>query len=303
VEHAGSWVVLDARTKRVAFLSPQGDLVRVAGREGDGPGEMRVPVSVAFLNDRVAVAERSGRLVFFDSIGAPAGLARVRDPDCVLSDVHELIGGRDSLVALTWCTPRSGRVLARVERVAPDGGTRVMTEWAYNDFRSGAVDPLRLPVFGRVGDSLALGVAPDPCLRILNPRGEAVRRVCYPDLPRRPVPDSVREAMGRLQERLRSRGVATEVRISANLPAFRALVGGGHPWGFLALPPEGGEAVDWVERGRLHRIVVPEDGHVFLGRRSILVAVERAEGTSFAVLPLRERGSGDGRDPDPDPGP
>jgi len=291
VQVTTGWIVLDARSRRIARLSRHGDLVWVAGREGDGPGEMRHPVSVALLGDRIAVAERDGRLVFFGPNGRPAGRSRVQVPDCRLADVHEILGWRDSLVALTWCTLGSGRTYARVEPVGPDGGAHVLAEWLYNDWGTGFVDPMRFPVLGRVGRDLALGVAPDPCLRILDRGGATVRRLCYPDLPRRPVADSIREQMRHLERSLRTRGIGVHVRMSSPyLPAFRGLVGVGNPWGFRAVPPEGGEAVDWVEAGRLHRIVAPEDGHIFLGTRSILLAVEHVEGTSFAVLPLPRGG-------------
>jgi len=280
------WIVLDARSRRIARLSEQGDLVWVSGREGDGPGEMRHPLSVALLGQRIVVAERSGRLVFFGPRGRPAGLVQVRDADCRLSDVHEILERGDSLVVLTWCTLRSGRVLARVEPVGADGQAHVLAERMYNDWRSGSLDPMRFPVLGRVGRRLALGVAPDPCLRILDRSGSTVRRLCYPDLPRRPVTDSIRERMTHLERSIRSQGMDVRVRVNAYLPAFRELVGDGDPWGFRAVPPEGGEAVDWVEAGRLHRIVAPEDGHIFLGKQSILLAVEQVQGTLFAVLPL-----------------
>ncbi len=288
VQGDSGWVVLDARSRRIAFLSPEGDLERVAGREGDGPGEMRRPVALALLGARIAVAERGGRLVFFGADGEPAGGTLIRDADCTFSDVHALLGGGDSLVALSTCAYRSGRTTARVARVGPDGGDRIVAEWTYDDWRSGSMDPMQFPVLAMVGRRLALGVAPDPCLRILGRNGATVRRLCYPDLPRRPLPDSAREALAHLQESLKSRGAGVRIRTSSTyLPAFHALLGGGATWGFLAVPPEGGDAVDRVEGSRLHRIIVPEDGHVFLGRRTLLLAVERVGGTSFGVLPLR----------------
>jgi hypothetical protein len=71
-----------------------------------------------------------------------------------------------------------------------------------------------------------------------------------------------------------------------HLPPFRDLLTAGDRWAFLALRTDGGDALDRVSEGRLHRILLPEGTQVFLGRRSALLAEERMDGTAFSIVPL-----------------
>lgn len=55
---AGNLVLLDAMNKRVIVLEPDGQLVRVVGREGEGPGEFRSVIAFAVWRDgRFAVPD------------------------------------------------------------------------------------------------------------------------------------------------------------------------------------------------------------------------------------------------------
>ncbi|MXW34391.1 MAG: hypothetical protein F4Z60_01840, partial [Chloroflexi bacterium] len=57
-DEAGILVVLDALNKRVVVIGPDGQLVRVVGREGEGPGEFRSAMAFAVWRDgRFAVPD------------------------------------------------------------------------------------------------------------------------------------------------------------------------------------------------------------------------------------------------------
>lgn len=65
----GDLAVLDGLGKAVLIIPPHGDPV-VFGQEGDGPGELRVPVAISVTSDGVHVFDRRrGRLITFDWSG------------------------------------------------------------------------------------------------------------------------------------------------------------------------------------------------------------------------------------------
>jgi DNA-binding beta-propeller fold protein YncE len=69
---AGRLHLLDAGSRTVTVVDHAGDFVRTTGRPGDGPGEHRMPVAMAVLQDgRVVVSDAGHRaLQLFDADGA-----------------------------------------------------------------------------------------------------------------------------------------------------------------------------------------------------------------------------------------
>ena len=84
---AGNLLVLDAFNKRVVVIGPDGQLVRVVGREGEGPGEFRNPRALAVWHDgRFAVPDMGHSAIqVFSPDGELERFVRMPDEDKPLS--------------------------------------------------------------------------------------------------------------------------------------------------------------------------------------------------------------------------
>jgi hypothetical protein len=73
-DEQGDIYVLDSQVCKVYVYSPDGRLLRTLFREGDGPGEVRRPRSLALLGDGTVgvIQEFPGRMVRVDRLGNPA---------------------------------------------------------------------------------------------------------------------------------------------------------------------------------------------------------------------------------------
>ncbi len=82
-DDSGNVYVLDAQLNQVVVFSPEGEYVRVIGREGEGPGEFQRPSDLFLTADgNVAVMQRMpGRIVLLTPEGKPVGDMRVPEPE------------------------------------------------------------------------------------------------------------------------------------------------------------------------------------------------------------------------------
>ncbi|MBM3495228.1 MAG: hypothetical protein FJX72_13040 [Armatimonadetes bacterium] len=101
---SGEVLLLDTQLGRILVISPDGQLVRTLGREGEGPGEFRYPTGL--LLDRgtdIGVVQSSpGKIVRLHADGSPAGLIQI-DSDAKSGSVAHLGGAMrvgDDLVAM-----------------------------------------------------------------------------------------------------------------------------------------------------------------------------------------------------------
>lgn len=66
----GEIAVLNSATREIRFFSPEGEWLRTAGRDGDGPGELRGVRSLVRVADTLFVPDvQQGRLNVFDTSG------------------------------------------------------------------------------------------------------------------------------------------------------------------------------------------------------------------------------------------
>ena len=100
---AGNLHLLDFQAHRVVVVDQGGQLARLIGRPGEGPGEFRFPTGLAVMADgRVVVADIQGHRSFqvFDRDGDFARNVRVRDDLLgVRGRIYPDRGGRDAVVA------------------------------------------------------------------------------------------------------------------------------------------------------------------------------------------------------------
>lgn len=69
--------VLDPTARTVHVVSHAGRPLRRVGREGEGPGELRSPFGVAFVDGLLAVGDAGGTVDLFSPAGEPAGSLRL----------------------------------------------------------------------------------------------------------------------------------------------------------------------------------------------------------------------------------
>lgn len=102
VNNLGQVGILDVQLSQLLLLSPEGELISIIGREGDGPGEFRNPVGmVQFNSGEYGVVKSPGsEIVKLHSDGSPAGACYCdSDPhNPPLTWAVSVIGGDDCLV-------------------------------------------------------------------------------------------------------------------------------------------------------------------------------------------------------------
>ncbi|MFH1143827.1 MAG: 6-bladed beta-propeller [Candidatus Eisenbacteria bacterium] len=129
VNERGEILVLDNRLVQVLVFSPQGELLRTLGREGEGPGEFRMPLDLVLLQDgRIGICQAMpGKIVLLDSDGNPAGSidAGGNDPTAGgFSFFDEVRASGDHLVVAGRQLKRAGQSFERrryLARLHPDG--------------------------------------------------------------------------------------------------------------------------------------------------------------------------------------
>lgn len=285
VRSASGWTVLDNRGHQLVFLSEDGAFLRAVGRGGNGPGELRTPISLTKAGDAFVVLEVDGRLLTFDLEGAHLHDSRIPPSgECFSSTVQRVLGGDDGLHLLTTCTTAPGQFVARIGLLTREGETRTVLERPVQDARGGTVDPYRFPILASVDGTPALGIVGERCLRLADPRADGVERVCYPDLPLAPLPDSLRRTFDRSFARAIREGI--RVTLPESLPPFLEVIDGDGAWGFLTVTEQGEYVLDLVRGDGLRRLTLPPRVRAFPSRDAILLVREELDGTSFAVVPI-----------------
>ena len=98
---AGRLYVFDGQAERIFVVDAGGSLIREVGREGEGPGEFRLPVDFVALEDgRVAVADLEHRAYhLFDANGDFERMVRMGgDPQTTAIGTHTALRGTDAMV-------------------------------------------------------------------------------------------------------------------------------------------------------------------------------------------------------------
>ncbi len=82
LDDAGNVYLLDAQLAEIPVFSPGGDLLRVLGHEGDGPGEFRGPSDMAMLPDGTLGVLQAfpGRVIKLNLDNTDAGIWTLGDP-------------------------------------------------------------------------------------------------------------------------------------------------------------------------------------------------------------------------------
>ncbi|HET7038876.1 MAG TPA: hypothetical protein VFH97_03250, partial [Gemmatimonadales bacterium] len=121
----GSVYILDGQLSQILALDSTGDLVRVIGRDGAGPEELRDPSALGLLADTLRVVDWGNRRVQRFSVrgrhlGSAPLAAGVRGPHTIRSDGWIAVGtmGFDSALAM-WYDQQGERLGALGTPVVP----------------------------------------------------------------------------------------------------------------------------------------------------------------------------------------
>jgi hypothetical protein len=302
VEFAGGWALLDPRARQVHLLGPGGEL-RSFGREGEGPGEMEMPVRLDVDGAVLGVVEAGGhRLVRYDTAGSILAPVSLSVRACMFGPA---LGVRAAptggFVVLRTCTGFGGSTEAVLLGIDPEGAVRVVVRRRLHDPARG-LDPFAIPILARAGDTLYLGTLAEGCLHPVDLGGvgptppdpvaspgaaatpESAAPLCAATGPPVRLPRADRERLAVMGARFEEAGRTLE--IPRHLPRFTEVHHGPRRPAFrVPLEPER-EALDLVgRRGERIRIELPVDPPgIFIGSDHLLIARELAGGTEVRRL-------------------
>ncbi len=188
-DRAGNICLLDAQLAEVKIFSADGDFIRSIGREGEGPGEFRLPMSMFFTDDgNIAVMQiQPGKIVLLTPEGEPAGEHPI--PKGQDGAFLTLVGGQagDDNVVLAAAEASFGegqwqqtRYLASISadgketaRYCEDTRTIVMAKAVMEEATWDTFD--RRWLVGRDGRVYAATTYPDYRVHVWNPDGSVDR--------------------------------------------------------------------------------------------------------------------------------
>ncbi len=121
VDEQGRIYVLDQGASRVQVVGPDGEFLHSMGREGQGPGEFRYPLSLSLRDERLAVADgANARLSFWDLDGTHRADVSI-DRNGLIASRLALFGDDSALVDYSEMSSRT-EATGRVTRIFWSGG-------------------------------------------------------------------------------------------------------------------------------------------------------------------------------------
>jgi sugar lactone lactonase YvrE len=109
----GTIYLLDTRMSEVPVYSPDGERIATLSREGDGPGETRIPSGLLFMPDGNLglVQVFPGKITKIATDGTPVGVVEISDPSA---------GG---FMQMFDCVAGGSQVVVTAEAINPEGPT------------------------------------------------------------------------------------------------------------------------------------------------------------------------------------
>lgn len=237
-DSAGNLFVLDAASNHVAVFDPSGLPLRVMGREGEGPGEMTAPNSMAVDASGAAYVFdfRKGALVAFNPDGSAASQVPFQHFPAPFTKRHFAASNSRFLVLTLEYSSVPQRALKWLDAEAPvvaiDAGTNEMV--MYECGVGLRLAPIFSPeiLWDMSGDVVAFSSGPEYSIRLLNEDGGAqiIRRtldpqVATPELAQAKLGEGMKVGMlsggGRCEipaaELVEGRGFALQVPVIENL--------------------------------------------------------------------------------------
>jgi len=199
VDNDGHIYILDRKEKTVKVFDSAGKFVRKFGKQGQGPGEMNMPIFVQITpNNELVVEDAVNRkLMFFSSEGEflkslstakAAGLAAI------------LIDSKGNLIGQA-IVPAEKKLIREVKKYDKELNPLFTIDTL--DFTSiieGKINPYRLASFYVLGreDNIIYGYPEEYEIKIFNPEGKLIRRILKDYDPLKITKEDQEEFMNRL---------------------------------------------------------------------------------------------------------
>ena len=292
------WVLLDGSARSLHVLADGASRVRTIAREGDGPGELRLPEALAVVGDTVWVARAGAdRLDAFRSDGAFLRGLAVGGAPCPGGLLHGMASGPDADVLLAvQCIAPGGvqRVLGRVDTAL---GTTTWRPWEGAPRSDGVLSLDRLLVASAHGEVL-MGRSGEPCLIRIAGSGRpsdepgvgpaSTDSLCVDVADPVPLSAALRDTL-RDAFRPRARGLGLDFETPTHEPWLTGVVPSGTGW--VALRPSGRSTVLEPLAGpgaggrAADRLRLPPDATPFLNGAHLLLVRAGLEGTEAVRIP------------------
>ncbi len=178
VDYDSNVYILDRKEKTVKIFDSAGKFVKKFGKQGQGPGEMNMPIFIQITPDNELVVEDAlnRKLMFFSSGGEflksistakAAGLAAI------------LIDSKGNLIGQA-VVPAEKKIIREVKKYDKDLNPLFTIDTLdFTNLIEGKINPYRLASFYILGreDNIIYGNAEDYEIKIFSPEGKLIKRI------------------------------------------------------------------------------------------------------------------------------
>ena len=223
VDNDGNIYILDRKEKKVKVFDSAGKFVRKFGKQGQGPGEMNMPIAVQITPNNELVVEDvvNRKLMFFSSEGEflksistakAAGLAAI-----VLDSKGNLIGQA--------VVPAEKKLIREIKKYDKDLNPLFTIDTI--DFTSiieGKINPYRLALFYVLGreDNIIYGYPEEYEIEIFNPEGKLIRKILKEYDPVKITKEDQEEFMDRLP--VEAAMIKDRIEFPKSFPAYQSFL-------------------------------------------------------------------------------
>jgi len=213
VNNDGDVYILDRKEKTVKVFDNTGKFVRKFGKQGQGPGEMNMPIFVQISpNDELVVEDVVNRKEFLTSISTAkaAGLAAI-----LLDSKINLIGQA--------VVPAEKKLIREVKKYDKDLNPLFTIDTLdFTNLIEGKINPYRLASFYVLGkeDNIIYGYPEEYEIEIFNPEGKLIKRILKEYDPVKITKEDQEEFMARLPAE--AAAIKDRIEFPKSFPAYQS---------------------------------------------------------------------------------
>jgi len=181
VDNDGNIYILDRKERKVRIFDRTGKFLKQFGKEGQGPGEMSMPLSlqITHKNELVVTDALNQRLSFYSLQGE---FLRALSTANALGLSLPVFDTQGNIVAQQVVPPGSGETRIMQEARKYDGELNTLFTIASIDISSviqGKINPYQFIIFYQLGkdDSIFFSNYEEYEIKVLNPKGKLVKRI------------------------------------------------------------------------------------------------------------------------------
>lgn len=221
VDNDGYIYILDRKEKKVKVFDSKGKFVRKFGEQGQGPGEMNMPIFVQITpNNELVVEDAVNRkLMFFSlegefleslSTAKAAGLVAI------------LIDSKGNLIGQA-VVPAEKKLIREVKKYDKDlNPLFTIDSLDFTSLIEGKINPYRLGSYYVLGreDNIIYGYPEEYEIRIFNPEGKLIRKILKEYDPVKITKEDQEEFMARLPAQ--AAAIKDRIEFPKSFPAYQS---------------------------------------------------------------------------------